>query len=147
MWGKNCKPKKEMIIEEDDNYTLLGKGVELKGDAHFHGTARIDSTFEGEIIADDLLIIGEHAVINGNIVCGSIISSGRVMGNITAATRVQLLKPAILMGNIHSPSFSMEEGVNFTGFSDVGAASTEVLGVNPQHGEKELHVRPLRCLE
>ena len=114
------------MMFEDDGYTVLGKGLDLKGEAHFEGTVWIDSFFEGEIMSDDLLILGEHAVIKGTIVCESIISSGRMMGDITATTKVQLLKPAVLIGNVHSPSFSVEEGVNFRGFSHVGAAPTEV---------------------
>ena len=138
MWGKNYKPKKETIFEDDD-YTVLGKGLDLKGNARFEGTVWIDSFFEGEIMSDDLLIIGEHAVIKGSIVCGSIISSGLVMGDISARTKVQLLKPAVLIGNVHSPSFSVEEGVNFRGFSDVGATLSDVLGVNPQQSENGRH--------
>ena len=119
----------------DDSYTVLGKGLQFKGDAHFENTTWIDSFFEGEINSDDLLIIGEHAVIKGNIVCNSIISSGHVMGDITATTKVELLKPAVLVGNVHSSSFSIEEGVKFRGCSNVGAVPTEVLGGHPQFGE------------
>ena len=134
MWRKKCNPK-ITTIGGDDAYTVLGKGLQFKGNAHFEMTTWIDSFFEGEITSDDLLIIGEHAVIKGNIVCKSIISSGHVTGDITATTKVELLKPAVLVGNVHSSSFSVEEGVKFRGCSNVGAIPPEVLGGHPQLGE------------
>ncbi|RMH37212.1 MAG: polymer-forming cytoskeletal protein [Nitrospirae bacterium] len=121
MWGEKGKPKKETIFE-DEHYTFLGKGVDFKGRAQFEGTVRVDGHFEGEITTDDTLIIGEHAVIKGTITGGTIISGGRVEGNITATKKVQLLRPAVLIGDIHAPSFSMEEGVYFHGMCDMGGA-------------------------
>ena len=41
---------------------------------------------------------------------------------ITANKKIQLLKPAVLIGDVHTPTFSMEEGVYFQGECDMGAA-------------------------
>ena len=82
----------------------------------------MDGNFEGEITIDDTLIIGETAVIKGTITGGTIVSSGRIEGVITANKKIQLLKPAVLIGDVHTPTFSMEEGVYFQGECDMGAA-------------------------
>ena len=119
MWGEKGKPKKETIFE-DDHYTFLGKGVDFKGTAQFEGTVRVDGCFEGEITTNDTLIIGEHAVIKGTIVGGTVVCGGRVEGNVTATSKVQLLKPAVLIGDVRAPSFFMEEGVYFQGMCDMG---------------------------
>ena len=81
MWGEKGKQqqKKETIFDED-HYTFLGKGVDFKGRAQFEGTVRVDGHFEGEIITNDTLIIGEHALIRGTIIGGIIICGGRVEG-------------------------------------------------------------------
>ena len=118
MWGDKSK-KKDTIFEEE-HYTFLGKGVDFKGKANFDGTVRVDGHFEGEITTSDTLIIGEHAVIKGSISGGVIVSGGKVEGNITASKKVQLLKPAVLIGDVHSPAFSMEEGVLFHGLCNMG---------------------------
>lgn len=138
MWGKDGKPKKE-TISEHDHHTVLAQGVDFKGKAHLAGTVWIDCCFEGDIMSDDILIIGEHAVIKGTIVCGTMISSGCVMGDVTATMNVQLLKPAVLIGNVHSPSLSVEEGVYVHGHIDMGAAPTDVFGVPLQHSEHGEH--------
>ena len=109
MWGdKNEKTKKKPIAEED-HYTFLGQGVDFKGTASFDGTVRIDGHFEGEIKTGDMLIIGEHAVIKGSITGGVILSSGKVEGNIVASKKVQLLSNAVLIGDVHAPSFSWKK--------------------------------------
>ena len=137
MWGdKDEKTKKDTIFEED-HYTFLGKGVDFKGTANFDGTVRIDGHFEGEISTGDTLIIGEHAVIKGSISGAVIVSGGKVQGNIVASKKVQLLKPAVLIGDVQSPSFSMEEGVVFQGLCDMGIAQLE--DIQSSEGMKNVH--------
>ncbi len=121
MWGDKEKTKKEPGFGEEF-YTFLGKGVDFKGKAQFEGTVRVDGNFEGEIAIDDTLIIGETAFIKGTITGGTIVSSGRIEGIVTANKKIQLLKPAVLIGDVHTPTFAMEEGVYFQGECDMGAA-------------------------
>lgn len=137
MWSEKADQKQEKKIEED-NYTFLGKGVDFKGNAKFDGTVRIDGQFEGEITTADTLIVGENAVIKGVISVGVILSSGKIEGKITASKKVQLMKPAVLIGEIHSPSFSMEEGVLFHGLCDMGIGEIEDMNVNSP-GLENLH--------
>ena len=136
MWGEKDSKKKETIFDEE-HYTFLGKGVDFKGKAQFDGTVRVDGHFEGEITTGDTLIIGEHAVIKGTITGGVIVSGGKVEGNITASKKVQLLKPAVLIGDVHSPSFSMEEGVLFQGKCDMGISPN--LEIEPEQELENVH--------
>ena len=121
MWGEKEKNKNEVGFGQEFD-TFLGKGVDFKGKAKFEGTVRVDGNFEGEIIIDDTLIIGENALIKGTITGGTIVSSGRIEGVITANKKIQLLKPAILIGDVHTPTFAVEEGVYFQGECDMGVA-------------------------
>ena len=121
MWGDKEKTKNNAGFAQE-YYTFLGKGVDFKGKAQFEGTVRVDGNFEGEITIDDTLIIGENAFIKGTIIGGTIVSSGRIEGIITANKKIQLLKPAVLIGDIQTPTFAMEEGVYFQGQCDMGVA-------------------------
>ena len=129
MWGEKGKQKKEATFG-DENYTYLGREVDIKGKAHFEGTVRVDGRFEGEINADDTLIIGEHAIVKGIIRGGTIINGGRIEATITATHKVQLLKSSVLIGDVSSPSFSMEEGVYFQGRCDMGGVPETPIEVN-----------------
>ena len=101
---------------DDGNITLLAKGVELKGEIKVDGTVRIDGRLEGEVHTKGEVIVGEDGVVKGTI-------SGRIKAAITATERVQLLKTAILIGEVHSPVMVMEEGAKFQGVSDMGATA------------------------
>lgn len=128
MWGEKDKSKDGPGFGQEF-YTFLGKGVDFKGKAQFEGTVRVDGNFEGEITIDDTLIIGETALIKGTITGGTIVSSGRIEGSITANKKIQLLKPAVLIGDVHTPTFAMEEGVYFQGECDMGVAPKHDVGV------------------
>ncbi len=126
MWGAKTDKKGEPIFEEG-TCTFLGKGIDFKGKAKFEGSVRIDGHLDGQIIAEDTLIIGEHAVIKGEIVCGTIICKGKIDGNITASQKVRLLKPAVQIGSVHTPSLFVEEGVVFQGTCDMGVSGLDDL--------------------
>ncbi len=118
MWKRNGKNNS---LRDDENFTFLGKGVDFKGVIHFDGTVRIDGRLEGEIHTKGTLIVGENAVIKGLIFACSLICSGKINGTINAAEKVELMKPAVLIGDVRSPSISMEPGAHFHGLCDMGA--------------------------
>ena len=123
MWPKKFRLKKSETLSEDGRYTFLGKGVDIKGKAKFEGTVRIDGRLEGEVYTNDTLIIGEHAVLKGSVTADVIICGGKIEANVTGGKRVQLLHPAVLIGDVKTPSFAMEEGVHFQGMCDMNAVS------------------------
>ena len=108
---------------DDGNITLLAKGVELRGEIKVEGTVRIDGRLEGDVHTNGEVIVGEDGVVKGAINAGSLISSGRIKATVTATERVQLLKTAILIGEVHCPIMSIEDGAKFQGVSDMGATA------------------------
>lgn len=117
MWDK----KKGDTDGEGGNFTVLGKDVTFKGVVHFHSTVQLDSSIEGEIHAKGMLVIGENAIIRGSIIAETVVNRGKIHGNVTATGKIQLLKSAILLGDVSAPSFSMEEGAFFKGSIDMGS--------------------------
>jgi cytoskeletal protein CcmA (bactofilin family) len=119
---KELAMKKNGFVESD-NITLLAKGVLLKGEMRVEGTVRIDGRLEGDLHTTGTVVIGEDGVVQGTINAGTIINSGKIKATVTATERLQLLKTGILVGEVHSPAFSMEDGAKFQGLSDMGVAS------------------------
>ncbi|HEY2743860.1 MAG TPA: polymer-forming cytoskeletal protein [Polyangia bacterium] len=97
--------------------TLLGRGSEFEGKLTFEGTVRIDGKLSGEIFSEDVLVVGEGAMVNAEIDVGVIIVEGNVTGNIHAKRAVELHAPARVKGNIETPSLYIDKGVIFEGFS------------------------------
>jgi cytoskeletal protein CcmA (bactofilin family) len=96
---------------------LLGQGAEFEGKLTFAGTVRIDAKFKGSIHTNDVLVVGEHARIDADITCGTVIVHGEVNGNIKAKIAVELHHPARVRGNVETPSLMLEKGVVFQGES------------------------------
>ena len=105
----------------------LGKGSRVTGKLNFEGTVRVDGQVEGEVAAQDTLIVGESAIVNAQISGSSVIIKGKVTGDITARKRVEIRAPGKLFGNVTTPSLIIQEGVIFEGHCSMGgeAAKTD----------------------
>jgi cytoskeletal protein CcmA (bactofilin family) len=113
----------------------LGKGSRVSGKLNFEGTVRVDGQVEGEISAQDTLIVGERAVITAQINGTTVVIRGKVTGDIHARKRVEIRAPGRLFGNIVTPSLVIHDGVIFEGHcsmtSGTEARSAESPRVTP----------------
>jgi cytoskeletal protein CcmA (bactofilin family) len=99
---------------------FLGKGSRVTGKLAFDGPGRIEGQVEGEVSAQDSLVIGERAVVNARIAGASIIVHGNATGDIVARTRLELRAPSRVVGNIKSPSLVIQEGAALEGQCSMG---------------------------
>lgn len=104
---------------------FLGKGSRVTGKLAFEGTVRIEGQVEGEIAAQDTLIIGESAIVSAQITGSSIVIHGRVTGDVTARKRLEIRAPGKLFGNITTPSLVIHEGVIFEGQCAMGSSDAQ----------------------
>src|SRR4026209_1039928 len=95
--------------------TLLGRGAAFEGKLTFEGTVRVDGRFKGEVFSDDVLVIGEGAVVESEIDIGEIIIQGTVIGNIKAKRSIEILTPGRVKGDVHTTSLQIDKGVIFEG--------------------------------
>ena len=98
-----------------DINAFVGKGVEFKGTISYSGTIKIDGYLDGEIHTDGVLLVGEEAVIQAKITAGTIVSKGKITGDVVAKECVKLRAPAVMNGSVKAPVLSMEDGVLFNG--------------------------------
>jgi cytoskeletal protein CcmA (bactofilin family) len=103
---------------------FLGKGTRISGKISFEGTARIEGQVEGEIVANDTLLIGESALLNAQITGGTVVIHGKVTGDINASKKLEIRAPGRLYGNVTTPSLVIEEGVVFEGHCSMGASES-----------------------
>lgn len=112
-----------VTLTGQDDFTFLGKDVVFKGILTLEGNIRVDGRLEGELRSTGTLIVGEHAVIRGNIMAGVLITSGKINGDVIASKKIKILKPGIVIGDIRTPAISIEAGAFFHGLSDMGSAT------------------------
>jgi len=94
---------------------FIGQGVEFKGTINYKGSVRIDGRLDGELHTEGTLLVGKEAVITAKISAGSVISKGKITGDIHAKDKILLLSSANMDGSLNTPQLSIEEGVIFNG--------------------------------
>ena len=109
-------------LDGGDVIAFVGKGVEFKGIISYKGTVRIDGHLDGEIHTEGILLVGEDATLSAKVSAGTVVSKGKITGDIVAKEKVRLLSPAVLTGSVKAPILSMEEGVLFNGNCEMARA-------------------------
>lgn len=123
------------LTSTEEIIAFLGKGTEFKGVLSYEGTVRIDGKVEGEIITKGTLVVGESAVINAEVVVGTLVCGGKITGNISSKDKAHLLAPATIIGTIKTPVLIIEEGVRFDGKCDMLAKEEKkVSQITPEKG-------------
>jgi cytoskeletal protein CcmA (bactofilin family) len=115
---------------------FLGEGTQFKGVLSFAGAVRVDGQLEGEIVGDEVLIIGEPGYVKAEIEVGTLVVSGRVQGTVTAKQRVELLRPSRVTGTIRTPCLVVAEGAMFNGNCEMtGPDEDKVVRLEPKQEE------------
>jgi cytoskeletal protein CcmA (bactofilin family) len=94
---------------------FLGKGTRVSGTLTFEGPSRIEGQVEGEVSAQDTLVIGESAVVNARIIGSTIVVQGSVTGDVVAQVRLELRAPSKVIGDVTTPSLVVHDGAILEG--------------------------------
>lgn len=114
MWFKK-EQRDPLMSMGEDSLSFLGKGSQFKGAITFEGVIRIDGRLDGEIHTKGTLVVGEHAVIEGDVNADVAIIGGRVAGTVIAREKVHLLATGAVIGTIKTQVLLVEEGARFMG--------------------------------
>ena len=99
------------------------KGCMLNGKMSSEGVFRLDGKMEGEISHSGTLIIGETAVIKGNVEANVLILNGQLEGEVNAKERMEIHSRRKLYGTVYTRIFVIQDGGTFEGNCKMGAKS------------------------
>jgi cytoskeletal protein CcmA (bactofilin family) len=108
-----------MNTNQSNSKNVLNPDVEIKGTLKFSGELTFDGKLDGDITSDGTLLLGDNAVIKGNLNVNSVTVRGKVNGNVIAKEKIELKSKTELFGDIRAPRLVIEEGVTFVGKSEV----------------------------
>ncbi|MEN4010657.1 MAG: polymer-forming cytoskeletal protein [Bellilinea sp.] len=95
--------------------SVLGPGINWKGNLHGSGGVRIEGTFEGDIAVRGLVVVGETGRVNcPELRANTVVVAGAVRGNITAE-KLEIRATGRVWGDVTTVSFSTEEGAFLRG--------------------------------
>jgi cytoskeletal protein CcmA (bactofilin family) len=115
------KNNETKMIEEKDVDTVLAEDIDFSGTMKFKKSLMIKGKFNGEIDADGHLILGPNAVIKATIRTGVLTNYGKIIGNVEALEKVELLKGAELNGDLKTPDLIIESGCILNGKCSMGS--------------------------
>ncbi len=93
----------------------LSKDTSVTGKLSFNSPTRIDGKLKGEVRANDLLVIGEEAHVDGAVRAQKLIVLGEVDGEITVAEHAEIAAGAKVRGRIEAAVLVVREGAFLDG--------------------------------
>lgn len=94
----------------EDATTVIGEGMTLKGELHGAGPIVVLGRFEGDIVVDGTITVGEGGYVDANISASTIVIDGVVRGNLSADTKVDIGPTGTLTGSVKSAALSASSG-------------------------------------
>lgn len=95
--------------------SLVAAGTKIVGDCETDGTIRVEGRVEGTLKAGKSIVVGRSGEVVGDIVTQDCVISGRVSGNVTAESRLELQSTCDIQGEIRSRRVQLDEGARFNG--------------------------------
>ena len=103
-------------MESDVNeVSRISTGTVIKGEIYSPNDMRIDGSFEGLISSKGRVVVGEKAVIGGNIVCDNLDFWGKMTGSIYVKDTLTLKNGCVIEGDLHIKKLVVELGAHFDG--------------------------------
>ena len=98
-----------------NSVSRISAGTVIKGEIQSPYDLRIDGTFEGKVQTKGRVVIGESAIIKGDIIGENVDLWGRVEGDLYVKDTLALKEGCKMNGNINVSRLSVELGATFNG--------------------------------
>jgi cytoskeletal protein CcmA (bactofilin family) len=104
---------------------VIGAKTTVKGEITGDEDVLVEGAVEGQVKISRDLRVAASGSVRANIEANSVIVSGEVLGDCTAAVRVDIQSTGRLTGNIRAPKIVIAEGAVFRGNSDMSPRQGE----------------------
>ena len=93
----------------------ISNGTVVKGEISSSNDIRIDGTFEGKIQSKGRVVVGEKALIRGDIICSNVDFWGTMEGNFYVKDTLSLKSSSKVKGDLHIKRLQVELDAKFDG--------------------------------
>lgn len=98
--------------------SLIGEGMQLRGELHFADGLRIDGEVLGDVVAAEgpsILVISENARVHGKVKAAHVIINGEVRGPVFSDEMLELQPKARVTGDVRYEVLEMHPGAMIDG--------------------------------
>lgn len=100
--------------------SLIASEITIEGKIEGSGHVRIAGRFKGDVQVQGNLSIEPGAKLTGGVRASAVIIGGELEGNISGATRVELLDSGVLNGDLKAGSLTVAAGSRMRGQVEFG---------------------------
>jgi cytoskeletal protein CcmA (bactofilin family) len=123
IFGKSGGPAPTGREDPESRSSFIGPKIRFQGELLGDEDVLVEGRLEGRVKISKAFRVGPHAVVLAEIAARTVAIAGRVVGNVSADERVELLPTGILEGNIQAPRIVIGEGARFTGRIDMSGGT------------------------
>lgn len=95
---------------EAPGFSIIGKGLTLKGDIVCHENLTIEGTVEGTITTEQQMSVGRNGSVKADINAQNVRIEGSVQGSIRATGKVEILSGGSFCGELSGKRLVIQEG-------------------------------------
>ncbi len=121
IFGKSGGPAPEGFGEPVPRSSFIGSRTRIQGELLGDEDVLVEGRVEGRVEVSKAFRVGLSGVVLAEVTAGTVAIAGHVVGNVSAAGRVELLPTGTLEGNIQAPRIVIGEGARFTGRIDMSS--------------------------
>lgn len=107
--------KNNSNFEAPDRLNRFVEGTKLIGELITETSIRIDGEILGNVNCAGKVLVGESALIKGNLICAEADIEGRIEGDLKVDTLLVLREKARIHGNIDTAKIEIHQGAIFIG--------------------------------
>lgn len=110
----------EVKSPADGSMALIGRSVVIKGELDGSEDLTIEGHVEGKIeLREHTLTVGTNGRVKAQVFAKSVVVLGELVGNISAAEKVDIRDNGSVDGDIVAPRVAIAEGAHFRGSIDM----------------------------
>jgi cytoskeletal protein CcmA (bactofilin family) len=108
------------LREKTKSESLIAPDITIEGKIEGSGHVRIAGRFKGDVNVRGDLTIEPSAHVTGSVRADKVLIAGELIGNIEAASHVELLQSGALTGDLKAASLTVASGSRMRGQADFG---------------------------
>ena len=95
--------------------TVIGPGVQMKGDFKASSNVELRGTVEGNFDVDGLFAVRESGRLIGNVTASDVVVEGEIEGEIAATQKLEICSTGRVQGDVQAKVVSIADGAFLQG--------------------------------
>ncbi len=102
-------------IVEVNSVSRISEGTSIVGEIKSSNDVRVDGQVKGKMFSEGRIVVGEHAFIDGTLICTNLDLWGKIEGDVYVKDLLSLKATSSVTGDLHVRKLQVEMGASLNG--------------------------------